>query len=147
MQLEFVIEGEKQLSRRLGIVADGIKDFRPPFQLSASEFIRVFKANFSARGSTLGEPWQDRQPQYRAGTRVDVWPLLQETGAMRNSFQAQVKADGLVIFNVAEYFKYHQSNQARKTKLPRRIMMKLDEARRRFIVKSMQEYIVRLRNM
>lgn len=145
MQLEFVIEGEKQLSRRLGIVTDGIKDFRPPFQLSASEFIRVYKANFSARGATLGEPWADRQPQYHGGARVDVWPLLQETGAMRNSFQAQVTPDAMVIFNLADYFKYHQSNQARSTRLPRRVMMKLDEARRRFIVKAMQEYLVKLR--
>ena len=145
MQLEFTLEGEKQLSRRLGIVADGIKDFKPAFQLSASELIRVYKSNFSARGTLLGEPWQERKPQYRNGARVDDWPLLQETGAMRQGFEAQVDATSMVIFNIMDYFKYHQSNQPRSSQLPRRVMMKLVEAQRRFIVKAMQKYIVDLR--
>lgn len=143
ISISFEIEGDKQINRRLNIYTDGIKDFKPPLQLSASEFIRVYKANFATEGATLGEKWPARKPQFKNGQRVDVWALLQKTARMRNSFQAQVSASELSIINTAAQFKYHQSNQPRK-KLPRRRMMKIDEARKRFVVKALQRYIINL---
>lgn len=143
LYIGFEIEGDKQISRRMNIVADGITDFKAPLQLSASEFIRVFKANFATEGGTLGEKWPARKPQFRNGTRIDTWALLTKTARMRNSFTAQVSASELTVLNTAAQFKYHQSNQPRR-KLPRRVMMKLDEARKRFVIKALQRYIINL---
>lgn len=143
IQIDFEIEGDKQISRRLNIVADGITDFKAPLQLSASEFIRVFKANFSTEGGTLGEKWPARKPQFKNGSRIDTWALLRKTTRMYNSFRAQVSASELEVLNTAAQFKYHQSNKPR-SKIPRRVMMKLDEARKRFVVKQLQAYIIRL---
>lgn len=143
IQIDFEIEGDKQISRRLNIVADGITDFKAPLQLSASEFIRVFKANFSTEGGTLGEKWPARKPQFKNGSRIDTWALLRKTTKMYNSFRAQVSASELEVLNTAAQFKYHQSNKPR-SKIPRRVMMKLDEARKRFVVKQLQAYIIRL---
>lgn len=124
-------------------MADGITDFKAPLQLSASEFIRVFKANFSNEGGTLGEKWPARKPQFKNGSRIDTWALLRKTTKMYNSFRAQVSASELEVLNTAAQFKYHQSNKPR-SKIPRRVMMKLDEARKRFVVKQLQAYIIRL---
>ena len=143
IQIDFEIEGEKQISRRLNIVADGITDFKAPLQLSASEFIRAFKQNFSSNGGMLGEPWPARKPQFKSGVRVDTWALLRKTTRMYNSFRGQVSASELEIINTAAQFKYHQSNQPR-SKIPRRVMMKLDEARKRIVIKALQAYIIKI---
>ena len=143
LQIDFEIEGDKQISRRMNIVADGITDFKAPLQLSASEFIRVFKQNFSTEGAMLGDKWPARKPVYKNGARIDTWALLRKTGKMYNSFRAQVSAEQLSVMNVAFQFKYHQSNQPR-SKIPRRVMMKLDEARKRFVIKALQRYIIML---
>jgi hypothetical protein len=66
-------------------------------------------------------------------------PLLERTGDLRHSFEDIMFDDYAVIFNTAEYFKYHQS-RAPRAKLPRRVMMKIDQARKQFIQKSFQKY-------
>lgn len=143
IQIDFEIEGEKQISRRLNIVADNITDFKAPLQLSASEFIRAFKQNFANEGAMLGEPWPKRKPVFKNGVRVDTWALLRKTTRMYNSFRGQVSATELEVINTAAQFKYHQSNKPR-SKIPRRVMMKLDEARKRFVIKALQRYIINI---
>ncbi|MET3349039.1 UNVERIFIED_ORG: phage gpG-like protein [Arthrobacter sp. UYEF1] len=140
MELRFEIEGEPQLVGYLGVVAEGIKDFGKPLQSIGSELIKTFDLNFAQRGGVFGG-WAPRKPQYRAGNRVDTWPLLEKTGDMRHSFRSDASTTSVSVGNAAPYFAYHQSNQPR-ARLPRRVMMKVDAARRTFIVKAFQLHIV-----
>jgi phage gpG-like protein len=142
LDLTFSIEGDKQVSRRLMIVADGVTDFTQPLHSIGGELNKTFQLNFDAEGGLFGG-WPERVPQYKNGQRVDTWPILQKTGRMRQGFQQNVGKVTLVIFNPVEYFKYHQSNKPRR-RLPRRVMMKIDNERADYIVKAFQAYIVGL---
>lgn len=134
VQLEANIEGEQQLSRRLMIVAKDIDNFKPPLEKIGSELRRVIDLNFTSRGSLFGG-WKPRLKAY-------PWPILEKTGSMRRSFKQKLGGNFVEIYNTADYFKYHQSRKSRSTRLPRRVMMKLDQQRKEFVQKAFQAYIV-----
>lgn len=133
--LSITLEGEQQLHRRLMIVTTGITDFSSPLKKIGSELQKTFQDNFAQDGGLFGG-WQERTKDY-------PWPILQKTGRMRQSFVEDVNKQNIAITNTAPYFMYHQSNKPRK-RLPRRVMMKIDEQRKTFIIKAFQEYIVGL---
>ncbi len=133
IELRFVIEGEVQLAAYLGTAANNVKDFRPALQKVSSELLKSFDLNYSSRGSLFGG-WAPRTKSY-------PWPLLEKSGAMRSAFSGAVSRDSVTLSNGVPYFKYHQSNQAR-TRLPRRTMMKIDAARRTFVIKAFQQHII-----
>lgn len=135
MDISVTLEGEKQVSRRLLIVADGITNFETPLRSIGSELQKTFQDNFSQEGGLFGG-WAPRKKDY-------PWPILNKTGRMRQGFRQNLGKTELKLYNVVPYFKYHQSNKPR-TKLPRRVMMKIDNDRRNFIVKEFQAYIVGL---
>lgn len=129
------IEGERQLSRRLLVMADGVKDWSEPLDRIGSDLRASFDTNFNLGGSLFGG-WAPRKKSY-------PYPILQKTGMMRGSFEQQTERDFVKLHNTSEYFPFHQSNQPR-SKLPRRVMMKIDQQSKRDIQKAFQEYIVNL---
>lgn len=131
--IEGSIEGEQQLSRRLMVMSDGLNDFSEPLQASATELMHSFDTNFASEGQLFGG-WEARKQDY-------PWPILQRTGFMKGNFQSDVGRDEAVLTNPTDYFPYHQSN-APRTKLPRRVMMKIDQERKVFIQKAFQAYII-----
>ena len=133
--LDATLEGEQQLSRRLGIVADGVEDFSPALENIADELLHSVDENFSQRGGLFGG-WPARKDD-------NPWPLLEKTGEMRGSFMSAVKSDYLELGNADPKFKFHQSNQPR-TRLPRRVMLKIDQQRKVYITKAFQQYLAGL---
>jgi phage gpG-like protein len=120
MEINFTIEGEKQMSRRLLNLGANIKDFSPEFRESTN-FLKSFFTNdvFDSQGKAIGEPWPARKGSYG-------WPPLQRSGRMKKSFEASGEKTQGRVWNAVDYFKYHQSKLPRH-KLPRRVMMKLTE--------------------
>jgi len=144
LELGFTIEGEKQLSASLGIIAEGVQDYREPLKKSSESLLDSFDKNFAQRGKLFGG-WKPRQPKYSRGVRIDKHPLLEKSGDMRKGFTGIITGNStLTLSNVEKHFKYHQSNKARKTKLPRRVMMKIDGIRRNDILKYHQEYLIKI---
>ena len=136
-QLEWVIEGEKQLSRKLLILSDKIKDWSPAFQDTAIKLKDTFSNDvFKSEGDAIGEHWDplSKAYAYRKAKQFPGRGLLEATGKMRNGFMTLYRPDMAQVWNSVEYFKYHQSNQPR-SRLPRRVMMKLGEKQRQQIVK------------
>lgn len=127
------IEGTKELSRRFIKIPENIQDSGDSFAKIGREVMLSVDANYATRGSLFGEPWPSRKTP-------KPWPLLEKTGRMRRSFNQRLGRNYVEISNPTEYFKFHQSNKPRK-KLPRRVMLKLDEIRRRFIVRQFQLHI------
>lgn len=142
IDLTFNLEGAEVVHRRLGITAEGVKSFKEPLAQIGHNFMKTFDMNFDARGGLYGG-WAPRKPRYYAGQRIDTWPLMERTGRMREAFAADVTKTGLVLGNSAPYFVYHQSNQPR-TRLPRRVMMKIRDQDATMIVKEFQYYVVNL---
>lgn len=132
IELSAELEGEVQISRRLGFVAKEIDDFSPALEASSNTLLKSFDNNFEARGKLYGG-WAPRK------VMVD-WPLLEKTGDMRGSFDAAVTKSQAVLFNTAEQFPFHQSNKPRN-RLPRRVMMMIDQQSRREIIKHFQEQV------
>lgn len=139
---EISIEGQKEFSRRLLVVADGIRNFRQPLEQIGGELLKSFDLNFDTRGELFGG-WPERKQDYE-------WPLLERTGAMRGGFRSVLNPPGspreVVLWNVEPYFKFHQSNKDRN-KIPRRVMMKIDNERRNFIIRAFQSYIHELKGL
>lgn len=142
ISIEWNIEGGKELSRTLRGIGDGIKDWTPAFKETADDLASVFANEvFDTRGQVIGEKWPPLKPAYLAQKLKQGFPAdpLVKTGKMRASFQKLFKADFAEVWNSAEYFKYHQSKQARKI-IPRRVMMKLGEQQKQLVVKIFHTY-------
>ena len=143
LQISWEIEGVTELSRTLIGTGTALKDYKLPFEQSASFLKSTFMRDvFDTQGAAIGEKWKRLSPytvsqKARRGLPAD--PLI-GTGRMRNSFQTIVSSEQAVVYNSAEYFKYHQS-RAPRAHLPRRVMMKIAENQREQIVKYFQEYI------
>lgn len=144
-ELSWTIEGEKQLSRRLRGISEGMNDWRPTLKKTAKELVQIFENDvFKTEGNVLGETWDPLSPRYLAKKRADGYsskPLIR-TGAMRKAFQSLVTPDDATIWNAIEYFKYHQSNRPR-SRLPRRVMMKLGQDQKALVVRIFQEEFIK----
>lgn len=142
LTLTVTVEGETQLSRTLMLMADRVKDWTPAFQETASTLKNIFSNDvFESEGAAIDEHWAALSPDYEArkAKRYPGKGLLQASGTMRNSFKSMYQSDMAQIWNTTDYFKYHQSNQAR-SKMPRRVMIKLAEAQREVVVKIFHTY-------
>ena len=132
IQLNVTLEGEKQLSRRLMTIPKDIDNFKFPLFRIGGEIRGAIDTNFSQRGALFGR-WVPRKDN-------DGHPLLEKTGSMRRNFKQKLGSDYIEIFNPTSYFKYHQSNKPRR-KIPRRVMMKIDDERKRFIQREFQKHV------
>ncbi len=142
-RIDWSIEGEQQLSRRLIGLGTGLRDYQKPFNRSANMLQSLFSNEvFDTQGAVIGEQWKRLSPYTVAQKARRGLPIvpLQSTGRMRRSFKTQVSTDQAVIYNTAEYFKFHQS-KAPRSRLPRRVMMKLGILQREQIIKVFQAYI------
>lgn len=135
--LSWEIEGDVQLSRNLQLLASRVKDWTPAFAETADVLKSLFSEEvFSTEGRVIGESWAPLSKAY-AYQKAKKFPgkgLLEATGKMKGGFLTLYRSDMAAVWNDVEYFKYHQSNQAR-AKLPRRVMMKLAQEQRRVVVR------------
>lgn len=142
LQVTWTIEGERQLSRRISKIGDEIKDWTNAFK-EAGQTIKDVFANevFSSEGAVIGESWPALKPQYLAAKRKQGYTggILVKTSLMKNSFRYEYDKHSAIIWNSADYFKYHQSKGARR-RLPRRVMMKLGTTQREIIMKIFHTY-------
>lgn len=137
-KMSFEIEGDKQISAELGIAIGMMKDFSEPMADAADIMEKAVEDNFDKRGGRFGG-WAPRKPTSPPQTH----PLLEKTGAMRKDFYKESTSDYAMVGNSSDYFGYHQSNQPRKTALPRRVMLQIDATMRDEIMKTFQAYIVK----
>lgn len=142
-EIQWTIQGEKQVARILEKISTDLKDFKLPLNNIASNLIDLFGGEvFETRGAAIQESWAALSPYTlatKARKKQTSEPLI-ATGAMRKSFRSIVTSDQAVIYNLQDYFKYHQSNEPR-TKIPRRVMMKIANRQKEMIVKEFVNYI------
>lgn len=148
VRLDIEIEGEKKMARRLRNVGDEATDFRGPLRETGKYLTQFFSTKvFDTEGAVYGKPWQRLSSQY-ANRKQKLYPgkgILEATGRMRESFEYDQRPNEVRVHNTTSYFKYHQSNQPRR-KLPRRVMMDLDEKRKQGIVKIFHDNLERAAN-
>lgn len=137
------MEGQVELSRKLLGLSSHLKDYREPFRQSADMLVGQFSKDvFATQGAAIKERWKRLSPYtvaQKARLGFTGGPLVR-TGRMQRSFESIVSTDQAVVRNTAPYFPFHQSNQPR-TRLPRRVMMKLTQNTKADIVRFFQAYI------
>jgi phage gpG-like protein len=137
VELSFTLEGEKQLSRKLLITSKKVQNWSAEMRKTGQLLKKTFSGPvFTSEGAEIGEPWISG-PDYHG---------LVRTGNMRGSFNFKSTKNAVNVGNTTSYFIYHQSI-ADRSKLPRRIMMKIDEKRRQLIVKIFQKSIRKVLNI
>lgn len=142
MELHWSIEGEKQLAQKLEKIGKEIKDWQPAFREASDRLKNIFSNDvFSSNGGVLGQSWAPLKPQYLAQKLKAGYPAdtLVRTGLMKSNFYSNVYRDYAEIGNNTEYFKYHQSKLPR-SKMPRRVMMKLSTPQSEMVVKIFHNY-------
>lgn len=143
-QISWSIEGEKQLSRVLRNVSEGMGDWTPAFRKTTKELKDIFANDvFRSKGRAIDENWPPLKPQYLAQKRKQGFstePLIR-TGKMQKAFKSMFDPNSATIWNAMQYFKYHQSNKPR-SRLPRRVMMKLGNDQKTMIVKIFHTHFI-----
>ena len=142
LELHFEVEGEDLLYRRLEGISEKLNNWRKTFVRTGSFLKKTFRDNFLFTGDLLEKRWAPLKPQtimakMRRGQTDD--PLI-GTGKMMESFASDPQKMYVRVYNPVEYFKYHQSNKARRV-IPRRVMISLTERMREQIVKFFQEQV------
>ena len=144
-QIQWEIEGSRELSRVLNNVSRAAKDFKKPLGQSAVMLRKLFEGDvFVTEGAAIQRKWARLSPatvasKARSGYPFPTKPLV-ATGKMQKSFYTRVYSEYAVVGNNADYFKYHQSNKPRK-RLPRRVMMRIDNERKVEIVRFFQAHL------
>ena len=144
MQIQIAIEGVTQLSRRLNNIAESSRDWTPALKQSAEDLISTFSGPvFETEGAEIDEHWSPLKKAYakRKEAKYPGAGILEATGNMRYNFKSKVDATSAKIWNAMTYFKYHQSKEPR-TKLPRRVIMKLTNNLKEVVVKNFQSYFI-----
>lgn len=136
LEIEFAVEGDTEVISVFDAINMRSKTLRRPFRKIAEYLLGEIGKNFEGRGAIWGK-WKRRQ---RAP--ADGHPLLEDTGEMRDSFDKKVGNSYATIGNKDPKFKYHQSKKPRKTRLPRRIMMSIEEDQRREAMKILQQHVM-----
>jgi len=134
MQMTVTVAGSAQLFKKLAKAQIDIKDMSRELRL-AGKFLKDFYGNevFDSQGSVINKKWPPLNVAYRKRkqTKAPGKGPLEFSGKMRDSFVVKSGINKAVVSNKATYFKYHQSDRARKGNLPRRVMMILDRKRKK----------------
>ena len=87
---------------------------------------RLIPEKFHRAEDSYGNKWAALAPStlrsmYKGRVRSSYGTKpLNATGTLRNSFKYRTLNDGVLIYTLEDYFKYHQSDQEPRRKLPRR---------------------------
>jgi phage gpG-like protein len=147
LAITFDIEGEKQVAAGFDFVGKELKSLKKPLKKASEKFVRAIDTQFDSEGGEFGTKWQQLSPKY-ASWKAAKYPgkgILQRTGKMRKSFKTKIAPLSATIFNPTFYFKFHQSNTARRGKLPRRVMMQIDRRRQDMILREFTIYLNEVR--
>lgn len=144
LQISWKIEGEQQLLRNLRGISETMGSWKPAFKTVAKDLKDVFANDvFDTEGRAIEENWDKLKPKYLAQKRRDGYSseTLVRTGKMKESFKSLAKVNSAKVWNAIAYAKYHQSNKAR-SKIPRRIMMKLGNDQKAMVVKIFHTHFI-----
>ncbi len=135
------ITGLDEAQRTLTGAKSAVENLQPAMTDIGKYLARFFSSEvFASRGGVIGEPWPALNARYASykAKRYPGRPPLVRTGLMQRSFISNSGASFARVTNSADYFDYHQLGGS---KLPARVMMKVDETRAREIVGIVERYL------
>lgn len=140
MQVTIKVIGDKQFISKLEQVRGKLMEFTAAFAVLSRELTDYYGSKpFASEGGIYGDRWEALSPIY-ARQKAKMYPgrgILVRTGEMKRSFASTITPDALIIGNEAPYFKYHQSTEEPRTKIPRRPVLAVNEE-----VKSIVQQVI-----
>ena len=137
--LNFEIEGQKVLSRNFRILADEVKTMKPEFRNIGAAIIEESQKHFN-NGWIEGSKWKKLSPATVKARKNRFWhykkkpagagargPILVWTWKLKKGFEKQTGNLHVVVSNKVPYFKYHQTKNRKSNKLPRRVILFLNQ--------------------
>lgn len=99
----------------------------------------------ASEGAANGTKWKPLSPAY-AAQKAKKYPgrgIMEASGRLSKSFRSKTQRFGpvnrLTVFNTDPKFVFHQSSAARKSKLPRRIMLVANSRVRNIVVNAIHK--------
>lgn len=122
------VSGMNQVTRNLGSIAKGFKNFKPVFEKIADDFRKTQSAVFRAQGSFEGRSgWVALSPAYKL-QKAKLYggkPILQATGKLKTSFTrkggnhiSQISNDRLILGSRDPKGVYHQNGTSKMPARP-----------------------------
>jgi phage gpG-like protein len=103
-------------------------NMRPVFDAFGPYMLGSIDRNFEAEGRpTKWHPLAEATIRERIRLGYGKGPILQRTRRLRNGFRTHTSNSFLRILNNVPYFKFHQQDKRRGHKIPRRIMVLLQD--------------------
>lgn len=144
--MKIEITGDKATLNRLAAMGDSLERM-PDAMKETGTYLREFFAGevFASHGGAIGMAWPRLSSAYEAqkAKRFPGRPMLVRSGLMQRSFRSSFTDSSARVRNTAPYFKYHQSDLPRTSKLPRRAIMDVDETRQRVITQIIRRAVQR----
>lgn len=143
MDILISVAGDREVMDRLRRVGGSVLDLSAPMRDTANYLTTFFSGEvFASRGRVIAEPWaplNDRYAAYKA-RRFPGRPPLIRTGLMIRSFKGVTNSTSARISNTAPYFDVQQGGSSR---VPSRVMMKVDQARLNHVTDIITSYITK----
>jgi hypothetical protein len=147
-QIEFSVEGEKLIARKLDRMGDRALDARPAFLSIADDMRGYEKRLFNTQGASSGTPWKPIKAETLARKAQEGLDprVMHATHRLRDSLINRTDPehfelatpDSLTFGTLVPYARYHQKAWAPRT---RRKVMTFNVAQRRRILKRLETYI------
>lgn len=145
-ELIITIQGDKALLDRLKKIDLGLENMSQPFKTAGTMLTKFFSSvPFASQGSVYGTRWPALSSQY-ARRKTEMWgggrPILVASGKLMKSFKFTSSKDLLRIYNeTGDLFAWHQLGMGNN---PQRIMMLLDDQRKKVVTDPVEEHIRKL---
>lgn len=142
---EIRLQGFKELSDKLSNLEESVKNWTAPLTEAGKVFTKFYgTVPFASRGNVYGTTWRPLSKPYET-LKADKWgggkPVLIASGKMSTSFTYKVTKYQVSIYNTSELFPHHQFGTDRG--LPARVMMKLDDQRRKLAINTLREELLK----
>ena len=159
-KLSITIRGDKEFLQGLTDLDGRLKTPFTSLTQVRDYYLTEIQKNYNTQGAYFGVPWSPltattlkSKEWFRKKGRSGIPAPLVQTGLMKNSFWSSISRNSLVISNTAPYFMRHQSSNSKDRRinvfgrkgqsmtLPRRVMLKLDDARKATILSLFGKWI------
>ena len=140
------IIGDKKVLRNFSKFEKELYNPYEPLTSFSKIYMPSIQENFASQGRTFGKPWPKLNPRTIKRKTKYGWspdPLV-KTGAMKKNFRYQVRTKSLAmgspgykktgllsIYNPTKYFPFHQLGTKH---IPRRVMLRIDESKRKLLL-------------
>jgi phage gpG-like protein len=139
--MTLTIDGTAGLIKRLDDAIEAVGSPREALEETGEIVLKEIERNFDEEGARLGPKWKALKPateRDRLRQGYAPHPILQRTGALKDSFGAAVSENAVQISSDSEIYPYHQLGQGYN---PKRKMLGFNDTMKQDIIEAFNRFI------